>query len=262
LVIVNDAGVEMVHGLIHLLLAPAGCSMPLPMVSVILLALEIPEWLPYVAAVVAIVAAIWGISVYYERKRSEALAAVAAQLGLTFSAKDQQQAPLQMQTALFQKGHGKEFRNIMTGSAGGLRVVLFDYKFTVGSGKYSHTYRQTVAAYTKNGVQLPVLEIRQRGLWRKIFSGKGLRFDSDPEFARRMYVHCADEMRAQSIFTPALLSFLGQLDPGKKWRFEGQGDTLLVYRSEKKVKPPDFRNFLDETSSLANQFFTQGNCRG
>ena len=232
------------------------------MASAILLILsDIPEWLPYVAGVVAIVAVIWGISAYYERKRSEALSAVAAQLGFTFSAKDQQQNPhLLMQTALFQKGHSKEFRNIMMGAAGSLRVVLFDYKYTVGGGRYSHTYRQTVAAYSKNGSQLPVIEIRQRGLWLKMFSGKGMRFDSHPEFARRMYVRCADEMRAQGVFTPALLSFLDQIDPAKKWRFEGQGDTLLVYRSEKKVKPPDFQNFLNETSSLATQFFTQGNC--
>jgi hypothetical protein len=228
--------------------------------AIVLLLSEIPDWLPYVAAVVAIVAVIWGISAYYERKRSEALSLVASQMGFTFNAKGEEHAP-HLQTALFQKGHSKEFRNIITGSAGNLRAVLFDYKFTVGGGRYSHTYKQTVAAYSKSGLQLPVFEIRQRGLWLKLFSGKGIRFDSNPDFARTMYVRCADEMRAQSIFTPALLSFLSQVDSAKKWRFEGQGDTLLVYRSEKKVKPPDFRSFLDETSLLATQFFAQGNCK-
>ena len=149
----------------------------------------------------------------------------------------------------------------MTGSAGDLRAVLFDYKFTVGGGRYSHTYRQTVAAYSKTGVQLPLIEVRQRGLWRKIFPGRGMRFDSHPEFARKIYVRCSDEVRGQSIFTPALLLFIDQIDPAKKWCFEGQGDTLIVYRAQKKMKPPDFRSFLDETSSLATQFFTQGNCR-
>ena len=61
--------------------------------AMLLLLSDIPEWVPYVAAVVAIVAVIWGISAYYERKRSEALSAVAAQLGFSFSAKDEQQAP-------------------------------------------------------------------------------------------------------------------------------------------------------------------------
>jgi len=222
---------------------------------------DIPEWVPYVAAVVVIVAAIWGISAYYERKRSEALSAVAPQLGLTFSGKDQMQAP-RLQTALFQRGHSKEIRNLMTGSAGNLQAALFDYKFTVGGGRYSHTYKQTVAAYSKSGVQLPLFEVRRRGLWLKIFPGRGMRFDSHPEFARTMYVRCSDETRAKSIFTPALLAFLSQIDPAKKWCFEGQQDTLIVYRSEKKVKPADFRSFLDETSSLATQFFSQGNFRG
>src|SRR4029079_3737940 len=134
------------------------------MATAISLISEIPEWVPYVAAVVVIVAAIWGISAYYERKRSEALSAVAPQLGLTFSGKDQMQAP-RLQTALFQRGHSKEIRNLMTGSAGNLQAALFDYKFTVGGGRYSHTYKQTVAAYSKSGVQLPLFEVRRRGLW-------------------------------------------------------------------------------------------------
>jgi hypothetical protein len=228
--------------------------------TIFLLFPNIPDWVLGIPIVVAIAALIWGISAYYERKRSEALSAAASLMGFAFNAKDESQAP-QLQTALFQKGHSKEFRNIMTGSAGNLRAVLFDYKFTVGGGRYSHTYKQTVATYSKSGLQLPVFEIRQRGLWLKLFSGKGVRFDSQPEFSRTMYLRCSDEVRAQSIFTPALLSFLVQVEPGKKWRFEGQGDTLVVYRSEKKVKPPDLRSFLDETSSLATQFFTQGNCK-
>ena len=228
--------------------------------AILLLLSDIPEWAPYVAAVVVIVAVIWGISAYFERKRSEALSAVASQMGFSFNAKDEGQSP-HLQTALFQKGHSKEFRNIMTGSAESLRTVLFDYKFTVGGGRYSHTYKQTVAAFSKSGLQLPVFEIRQRGVWLKIFPGKGMSFDSHPEFARKMYVRCSDEVRGQNVFTPALLVFIDQINPAKKWRFEGQGDTLIVYRYEKKVKPLDFRSFLDETSSLATQFFTQGNCK-
>jgi len=60
--------------------------------STLLLLSDIPEWVPYVAAVVAIVAVIWGVGYYYERKRSEALSAVASQMGFTFNAKHEGQA--------------------------------------------------------------------------------------------------------------------------------------------------------------------------
>jgi hypothetical protein len=143
-------------------------------------------------------------------------------MGFSFSAKDERQAP-HLQTAVFQKGHSKEFRNVMTGNAGNLRAVLFDYKYTVGGGRYSHVYRQTIGAFSKSGVNLPVVEVRQKGLWLKMFSGKGMRFDSNPEFAKTMYVRCSDEIRGQGIFTPALLSFLGQIDSAKKWPLRRAG---------------------------------------
>ena len=149
----------------------------------------------------------------------------------------------------------------MTGSAGGLRAVLFDYQFTVGRGRYSHTYKQTVAAYSKTGAYLPIFEIRARGFWQKVFGNKGINFDSHPEFTRRSYVRSDDELKTREVITPGLLSFLEQGDPNKKWRLEGDGEILIVYRSEKRVKPPDFRTFLEETSSLAGQFFALGNCK-
>jgi hypothetical protein len=138
---------------------------------------------------------------------------------------------------------------------------LFDYQFTVGGGRYSHTYRQTVAAYSKTGVNLPIFEIKARGLWQKIFGGKAINFESHPEFTRRCYVRSDDELKTRELLTPGLLSFLEALDSNKKWRLEGDGETLLVYRSEKRVKPPDFRTLLEETSSLAGQFFALGNCK-
>ena len=79
---------------------------------------EIPDWLPYVAAVVVIAGGIFGIQAYFGHRRTQALIPVAAEIGFVFEGKvwsNPQQAP-KLTSALFQMGRGKDFRNIMTGS--------------------------------------------------------------------------------------------------------------------------------------------------
>jgi len=90
--------------------------------------------LPYVAAVVVIGGGIYGIQAYFAHRRTQALIPVATEIGFAFEGKvwsNPLQAP-KLTTALFQMGRGKDFRNIMTGSANSLPVGLFEYAFTVG----------------------------------------------------------------------------------------------------------------------------------
>ncbi len=228
--------------------------------------LVLPDWVPYVAAVVVIVGVIYAITAWFDRRRTETLTATSLQMGFLFVGKEWKDVPQppQLQTALFHRGHSKRFRNIMTGSVAGLRAYLFDYKYTVGGGRSSRTYSQTVAAYGKTGIQLPTFNLRPQGLMHKLWDAmvhKDITFDSNPNFAQR-YVLRSDEVeRARTVFTPPLLSFLEALDPQKKWQMEGMGDTLIIYRAGKKAKPEAFKAFLEETSGLAGQFFSLGNCK-
>jgi hypothetical protein len=227
--------------------------------------LVLPEWLPYIAAIVVVVGIILAITSWLDRRRTQALTAVSMQMGFLFVGKEWKdvQQPPQLQTALFNRGHSRRFRNIMTSSVAGLRTFLFDYKYTVGGGKSSRTYGQTVAAYGKSG-QLPPFNLQPQGLMHKLWDAvvhKDIIFDSNPNFAQRYVLRGEETERTRMVFTPALLSFLESLDPHKKWQIEGMGDTLIIYRGGKKAKPADFKVFLEETSSLAGQFFSLGNCK-
>jgi hypothetical protein len=228
--------------------------------------LEMPDWLPFAIGGVVLVGIVMYINSILVRRRREALTAVSMEIGFNYEGdkwNNQLQAP-PLETELFDKGHSKEFRNIMTGSPAGLRASLFDYKYTVGSGRYAHTYAQTVASYANERFSVPKFEMRPRGIWQKItdvFIGKNIDFESHPSFSRRYRLRGPDIEKTRVLFTPALLSFLESLDPTKKWRLEGIGNTLLIYRSSKRVKPADFRTFLEETSSIASQFFSTCGCR-
>jgi hypothetical protein len=228
------------------------------------LLMEIPDWVPFVAGAVVLIGIIVGISAWFAKKRTQALTAVSLEIGFLFVGHDWktvQQAPA-LQTELFNKGHSKRFRNIMTGSVAGMRANLFDYAFTVGGGRSSHTYNQTVGAYCKSGVNLPSFSLRPQGMMHKLWDAvvhKDITFDSNPEFASRYVLRGPESERIRILFTPSLMSYLQGLNPEKKWQLEGMGDTLLVYRGGKKANPGDFRAFLGETSTIAGQFFSLGN---
>lgn len=226
----------------------------------------LPDWAPWVAVVVAIVAVWLIIQAVQNRKRTEALTVVAQEIGFYFQGEDwngPQQAP-QLQTALFDKGRAREFRNIMTGSAAGFRAALFDYSFTVGHGRGQRTYTQTVAAFSKIGAFLPQFALQPKGIWQKIgnaFTHKDINFDSHPVFSGACQLRGSDELQMRALFTPQVLSFLETLDRNKKWRLEGGNDTLIVYRAGKRVNPGDFRSYLEETSAIATSFFSYGGVR-
>jgi hypothetical protein len=225
-----------------------------------------PDWPPIVAGLVALAGGIFAIVFFVARKRTQALTTVALEIGFVFAGeswKNVPQAPL-LQTALFNKGRAKYFQNIMTGSVDRLHASVFDYSYTVGWGRYSRVYNQTVAAYRKNDAALPSFSLYPQGLVHKIWEAmvhKDVAFHSQLDFFRRYYVRSLEKERVNILFTPALLTFLEGFDKKKKWRVEGLSDTLIIYRSGKKSKPEDVRSFLEGTSSLASQFFNLGNCK-
>ena len=219
-----------------------------------LLDAKFAPWLFGGVAVAGVV--LWIIASRQAKKRTQALEAVAAEIGFRFDGNDQSSA-IQVRTALFNKGSGRKFRNIMNGVSSGLKASLFDYSYTISSDKSSSTYRQTVAAFVQD-LGLPLFEVRPEGLMDRVgemFVHQDINFDSHPRFSRRYALRGKEEGKIRELFTPALLSLLEGLPAEKKWHIEGSDLTLLLYMQGKTVKPEEVRPFLEETSSLAQTFF-------
>ena len=149
--------------------------------------------------------------------------------------------------------------------AGGGIFSMLDYSFTVGAGQYSHTMNQTVAVYSKSDASIPLFRLYPEDLahklWDSLVAHKDVRFDSHPAFSKIYQLGGAEEVRVRQLFTPALLSFLESVDGKKKWRIEGNGQVLIIYRLGKRCKAGHLKTFLEETSALAAQFLGLGSCR-
>ena len=193
-----------------------------------------------------------------DRKRSQAVTRVAQEIGFSFEGdkwSDPEQGP-DLETALFQKGSVRYFENIMTGSSDELRASLFDYSFLTGGERETHTNTQTVATFSKSGFGLPEFELTPVNASISNSQHTEIRFDSHPEFSQRYQLHGPDELGTREAFTPALLSYLEGLDPKNRWRLEGTGETLILYRAGQRVDPGELRRFFDEAATLAGVFFS------
>ena len=119
-------------------------------------------------AVIATIAIV--LSIRHERKRTEALAGIAEQMGLSFDAQGTMPAGAFNQAPLFDIGRSRKTKNVMTGRVEDIQLHLFDYQYTTGSGKHATTHKHTVAAVEVQGFDLPKFHLKPEHFGHKIAS--------------------------------------------------------------------------------------------
>lgn len=218
-------------------------------------------WQPAVGIITFLVIVGIGLFVWweYEKRRRAALSRAASEMGFTFAEKDESHlGDMPRSFELFDRGRAKKFRNIMRGAIADISVVLFDYQYTVGSGKNSSTYRMTVAAFHVESLNVPPFEIRPENVFHKIgakFGKQDINFDAHPEFSKKFLLRGDDEEAIRATFTPATMDiFLAH----PKRCAETQGKWLITYTSRKRAKPEEIHAFLEEGYALCAHFLDEG----
>lgn len=209
-----------------------------------------------IMAVVGAMIAIGAIAgLYAEKKRREAVQAVADDLGLAFyrdgdSRLVDQLADLQ----LFSKGRSRRIANMIQGETEEVVMGIFDYRYTTGSGKKSHTYRQSVVFFRAMDLSLPHFEMRPQGFFHgigKIFGYQDIDFESHPRFSKTFVLRGTNDELVRATFDGKLLSALEQ-KPGIC--LEGRGTDLIFYRHGKRAKPHQLRELMQEGFDVLAMF--------
>lgn len=204
-----------------------------------------------VLGVAGVVVALVLIGRRAERLRTEALQQASVAMGFSFEAEgDVEQIRALGDLPLFGRGHGKRLKNVMSGRAGAGDARVFDYQYTTGGGKDSHTWRQTVALYPGGGPGLPDFVLSPESVLHKLGQMLGYQdidFESSPTFSSRYLLRGQDEAAIRSAFTVDTRGFLEQ-EPG--WTVEVQGGTVATYRAGRRVKPEDLGAFIQETATV------------
>lgn len=208
--------------------------------------MEVIPFLMFGGFIAIVIIAIVAASAY-ERKRTDGLLAVASSMNFAFSKEGN--ADVQGALAgfnLFSHGHARKLKNLLSGTANDIDVNIFDYRYTTGSGKNSHTYRQTVVAFQSTLLNLPDFALRPEHFFHKIgaaFGYQDINFDGYPVFSKKYLLRGSDEQAIRETFHEGVLTFY---EGREKLCTEGHGNQLIVYRASKRVPPNAVPAFMEE----------------
>ena len=159
---------------------------------------------------IAIVAVAAVLSYLSSLKRREAMAAVAAKLGLSFAPqKDRIMARRYQFLDKLRAGQDRYAYNVLAGDYQGHGVTLFDYHYRTGSGKDTH-YHYISCFILQLPAAFPELVIGPEGFFSKIAQAVGyddIDFESH-EFSRMFCVRCADKKFAYDVCNARMIEYL------------------------------------------------------
>ena len=203
-------------------------------------------------AFIALAVVLFIVSAVQAKKRREALAAAAAQLGFNFSPDPGDQVFNQydgMGLVPFGQGRSRRASNLLFGQRNGLFWEFFDYQYTTGSGKNRTTHRYAIAA-AKVPLAFPPTRIRPEGMFDKLkglFGFEDINFESE-EFSRRYHVSCPERKRAFDLVHPKMIEFLLAVE-ARDWQLSGP---VLMLARAGTHQPPD----VVRSMQLAEQFLS------
>ncbi len=179
--------------------------------------------------------------------RAEQLARVAFDLNMDFQPKDDWGVlNLLKDFRLFQQGGSKRIEHIMRqrGDMLEMDVRIFDYRYTISSGKSSKTFKQTVFFMQSKKLGLPQFLMRPEHFFHKVGEWLNLTQDIDfeefPAFSDQYWLQSEDEDYLRASVTPPFLRFFSI---EKDWRLEGVNYFLIFYRKEKLLPPAQIKEF-------------------
>lgn len=204
-----------------------------------------------IAAVVFFIIGGIAWSIYANKKRREAILATAESMGLTFF-KDGDQALLSHFSSfkLFNQGRGRKMKNLIQGDSGEVKIAIFDYQYTTGGGKNSHTFNQSVVSLQSPELVCPDFTMRPEGLFDKVGSALGFQdidFDSHPKFSKLFVLQSSNEEAIRNYFSPQLLEFF---ESKKGVSVEAQPGSMFFYRSGKRIKPDQIKDNLAQAYEI------------
>ncbi len=187
-----------------------------------------------------------------EKARVEGLQQAAAAAGFTFETEgDLERIKALGDLPLYGRGHSRRVKNVLSGRSGNADVTVFDYRYTVGRGKQSHTSDQTIALYPGTGRALPDFQMAPENLFfdklNQVLGYQDIDFDSNPEFSSRYILRGPDEHAIRSAFSGDMQSFLAAHEG---WTVETQAGTVAIYRAAQRVKPEGLSDFLEQSRAV------------
>jgi hypothetical protein len=196
---------------------------------------------------------------FNDNDRNEQLRNTAGQLGMEFSEKDEYgMIGLLRDFHLMSKGGSKEITNLMTHSSPLMedRFHIFDYKYTVSTGKSAVTYRQTVMFINSKHLAMPEMLMKPEHFFHRLGNWLGLEQDIDfeehPDFSRSYLLQGEDEAHVRRTMNQDEVIRFFTVE--KEWCLESVGFFLIFYQDNRLLRPDEIQYFHERGVMLFEQF--------
>lgn len=189
--------------------------------------------------------------------RSDQLAEVAYRIGVDFSPEDHWGLiNLLTDFKLFRRGMRKKITNVFRSRDDLLETDLriFDYQYTISTGKTSRRFRQTVFFADSRKLGLPEFRMKPEIFIHKIGALLGfedINFEAFPEFSRQYYLKSTDEHYLRASMHDGILEFFSV---EKGWRVEGVNYYLIFYKKDVLFPPERIKSFYDKGTRVFELF--------
>ncbi len=215
---------------------------------------------PFIVIGGIIILVVGGIfySMYAEKKRRVHLQEAADEMGLTFFLEGDDVLFNRLSGFnLFNQGRGRKMTNLIQGDSGEVKIAIFDYQYTTGSGKNSHTHRVSIACLESANLNCPDFTMRPEGMFDKIGGALGFQdidFDSHPTFSDMFVLKSSNEQAVREYFKPTLLEFF---ETKKGISVEARPGMMFFHRSARRVKPEELKNLLSDAYEVFGHMVDQ-----
>ena len=146
---------------------------------------------------------------------------------------------------LFRTGTRKQIFNLMQRKGPFLdeQMAIFDYRYTISTGKSTKHFFTTVFFIQAKSLSLPEFMMKPENFFHKIGSFLGMQdidFEEHPKFSDQYLLKGEDEERIRDIFDENVLKFF---TVEKNWSMEGVGYFLILYQHDKLLPERSIENF-------------------
>ncbi len=197
--------------------------------------------------IVALVGVILIVAWLAEKKRDEKMREVANELGLDYFPEGNTVAMVELGSfSLLNSGRSRKQTKLIQGVTDEVKIAIFDYQYTTGGGKNSHTHRQSVASLRSDQLVMPAFTMRPENVFSQIgglFGMKDIDFESHPQFSKMFVLKGPDEQAIRDFFTPPILTYF---ENHRGLCVEAFPGSMIFYWPGKRIAPEEIRNFLTQ----------------
>lgn len=203
------------------------------------------------SGIVGILGLIIGVSFHLDKKRREQWLEVATALGFeSLSAYPGELDGIVGSSRLMTTARQRTWTNIFRRQVDSLGVIFCDYRYTVGSGKNSTTWQQTVILFCSPSINAPRFEIKPEGWLNKVGELIGFQdidFVESPEFSKKYVLTGSDEAAIRDFLRPEILQLLVGF---RNLCLEVRPGSMMFWFDRKRISPAEFRVVFEQAFSV------------